>query len=90
MEPQGATEPSAGDTGTQDTGGGQPPRPCRAQDRYCLVKGYLMAGIFVPLVLLVAVVHVVTRVKCTKAGDGVSSGVEPFGITAPQGPSPWQ
>ncbi|XP_065516282.1 uncharacterized protein LOC136004086 isoform X1 [Lathamus discolor] len=90
VDPHGALEPGAGDTGKQDTGGRQPPGSCWAQDRYCLVKGYLMAGVFVPLVLLVAAVHIMTRDKGTKAGNGVLAGVEPPHITAPQGPSPWQ
>ncbi|KAM8986247.1 uncharacterized protein PRD47_018509 [Ara ararauna] len=90
VDPHGSSEPGAGDTVTQDTGGRQPPVSCRAQDHYCLVKGYLMAGVFVPLVLLVAAVHIMTRDKGTKAGNRVLAGVEPPGITTLQGPSPWQ
>ncbi|XP_061299767.1 uncharacterized protein LOC133263913 [Pezoporus flaviventris] len=90
VDPHGASEPGAGDTGTQDTGGRHHPGSCGAQDRYCLLKGYLMAGVFVPLALLVAAVHIMTRDKGTKAGNGVLAGVEPPSITTPQGPSPWQ
>ena len=94
------TEPSAGDTATQGAGGGQPPGGgggpgvCGVQDRYCVVKGYLVAAVFGPLLMLMAAVHVVTRDKATELGDEVSAGPragsEPPGITAPQGPSPWQ
>lgn len=69
MGPRGVTEPDAGDTGTQGTGGGQPPggssgpEACRVQDYYCVVKGYLMATVFGLLLMLVATVHIVTRDK---------------------------
>lgn len=98
--PRGATEPRAGDTPTPGAGGGQPPgdgggpEVCGVRDRYCVVKGYLVATIFGPLLILVAAVHVVTRDKATEPGDEVSAGPrvgsEPPGFTAPQGPSPWK
>ncbi|KAM6038184.1 uncharacterized protein LJ206_000345 [Theristicus caerulescens] len=90
--PQGATESHAGDTTTQGAGGG--PGACGARDRYCAVKGYLVAAIFGPLLMLVVAIHVVTRDKATKPGNEVSAGPrvgsEPPGIAAAQGPSPWQ
>lgn len=82
----------------QGAGGGQPPGGsggpgvCRVQDRYCVVKGYLVAAVFGPLLILVAAVHVVITDKATEPGDEVSAGLrvwsEPPGITAAQGPSP--
>ncbi|XP_052654014.1 uncharacterized protein LOC128146586 [Harpia harpyja] len=69
--PRGVTEPDAGDTRTQGTGGGQPPdgsgglEACGVQDYYCVVKAYLMATVFGLLLMLVATVHNVTRDKGT-------------------------
>ncbi|KAM6190409.1 uncharacterized protein WM294_013906 [Sarcoramphus papa] len=73
-EPWGVTEPSAGDTATQGASGVQPPGGgggpgvCGVQDRYCVVKGYLVAAVFGPLLMLMAAVHVMTRDKATRAG----------------------
>ncbi|XP_072702575.1 uncharacterized protein [Ciconia boyciana] len=98
--PRGASEPHAGDATTQSTGGGQPPGSnggpgaCGVRDHYCAVKGYLVAAVFGPLLILVATIHIMTRDKATKPGDEVSVGPtvgsEPPGITAVQGPYPWQ
>ncbi|XP_014814020.1 PREDICTED: uncharacterized protein LOC106897721 [Calidris pugnax] len=95
--PWGTTEPCAGDATTQGEGGGQPPGGgggtgrCGVWDHYCVVKGWLVATIFGPLLILVVAVHVVTRDKATKPGEaqGGPMGCEPPGITAPRGPSPW-
>ncbi|KAK4807801.1 hypothetical protein QYF61_023634 [Mycteria americana] len=98
--PRGASQPHAGDATTQGTGGGQPPGgsggpgACGVRDGYCAVKGYLVAAVFGPLLILVATIHVMTRDKATEPGDEVSAGQgvgsEPPGITAVQGPYPWQ
>lgn len=64
--PWGETEPGAGDAMPQGEGGG--PGTCRMQDRYCVVKGYLVAAVLGPLLMLVAAVHIVTRDKATEPG----------------------
>lgn len=79
--PWGTTKPYARDAVTEGEGGGQPPGggggpgTCRVQDRYCVVKGYLVAAVFGPLLMLVAAVHVATRDKATEAVPGGQSGV---------------
>lgn len=98
--PQGMTEPHVRHAATQGAGGGQPPgsgggtAACGVQSRYCVVKGYLMATIFVPLLVLVVTIHVMTRDKAAEPGDQVPVGLrvesEPPVITAAQGLSPQQ
>ncbi|XP_074784878.1 uncharacterized protein LOC141971435 [Athene noctua] len=96
--PRGVTEPRAADTVTWGAGGGQPPGNgggsggCGVQDRYCVVKGYLVAAVFGPLLLLVVAIHIMTRDKATELGVSVGPrvGSEPPSITTPQGPASWQ
>ncbi|XP_074931110.1 uncharacterized protein LOC142048288 [Phalacrocorax aristotelis] len=99
-EPRGPTEPWTGDITTEGAGGGEPPGGssgmgvCRAPGQYCVVKGYCVAAVFGPLLILVATVHFVTRDKATKLGGevpmGPRTGFSPPNITTPQQPSPWQ
>lgn len=84
--PWGTTKPYARDAVTEGEGGGQPPGggggpgTCGVQDRYCVVKGYLVTAVFGPLLMLVAAVHVATRDKATEAVPG---GAE-WGVSPPQ------
>ncbi|XP_010722184.1 uncharacterized protein LOC104914411 isoform X3 [Meleagris gallopavo] len=55
----GGTTPGPGNGQLPDAGGS--PGPCGAQGGYCILRGYLVAAVFGPLVILLVVVHVVTR-----------------------------
>ncbi|XP_042749590.1 uncharacterized protein LOC122192958 isoform X1 [Lagopus leucura] len=62
-----SSEPHVGEGTTPDPGKGQlldaggSPGPCGAQGGYCTLRGYLVAAVFGPLVVLLVAVHVVTR-----------------------------
>lgn len=62
-----SSEPGAGEGTTlgpgkgQLPGAGEAPGPCGAQGGYCTLRGYLVASVFGPLVVLLVAVHVVTR-----------------------------
>ncbi|XP_074665555.1 uncharacterized protein LOC141916704 [Strix aluco] len=81
--PRAVTKPPAADTVTWGAGWGQPPGNgggsggCGVQDQYCVVKGYLVAAVFGPLLMLVVAIHIVTRDKATELGglSGAESGV---------------
>ncbi|XP_050186275.1 uncharacterized protein LOC126647788 [Myiozetetes cayanensis] len=87
--PPGVTEPRPGDPTTPGTGGGQPPGgreglgTCGGWRHYCVLKGYLVAAVLGPLLVLLVIVHLVTR-------DKVSAGDESPRAAIPQGWSPWQ
>ncbi|XP_027525424.1 uncharacterized protein LOC113960203 [Corapipo altera] len=96
VTPRGVTEPRAGDPTRQDTDLGQPPEgrggpgTCGGWGHYCELKGYLVAAVLGPLLVLVVTVHLVTRDKATELGDEVSAGSESPGTAIPLGSSPWQ
>ncbi|XP_027766339.1 uncharacterized protein LOC114072666, partial [Empidonax traillii] len=82
VTPPGLTEPRPGDPTRPGTGGGGL-GTCGGWRHYCELKGYLVAAVLGPLLVLLVAVHLVTR-------DKVSAGTESPRAAIPQGWSPWQ